>query len=90
MAKQEIDAVLKMGIFEPCVSPWSSPIVPIKKPDCSIRLCIDYRKINAITTPEPFCMPLIDDILDCVDECKFLSKIYLAKGFYQVPIDPKD
>ena len=77
--KQEIDDLSKMGIIEPCVSPWSSSsIEPIKKLDGSIRLCIDYRKINAFTTPDPFCMPLIDDILDCVGECKFLSKIDLA------------
>ena len=48
------------------------------------------RLVQDCTTPDPFCMPLIDDILDCVGECKFLSKIDLAKGFYKVPIDPKD
>ena len=69
--KQEIDDLLKIGIIEPCVSPWSSPIVSIKKLDGSIRFCVDYRKINAITTPDPFCRPLTDDILDRVGECKF-------------------
>ena len=66
------------------MSLWSSPIVPIKKPDDSIRLCIDYRKVNSVTTPDPFYMPLIDDILDNVGECKYLSKLDLSKGFYQV------
>ena len=88
--KAEIDSLLQGGIIEPCKGPWSSPIVPIKKPDGSLRLCVDFRRINAVTIPDPFCMPLIDDILDNVGDCPYLSKLDLAKGFYQVPIQPDD
>ena len=78
--KEEISSLLSAGIKESCVSPWSSPIVPIKNPDGSIRLCIDYRIVNSVTTPDPFHMPLIDDILDNVGECKYLSKLDLSKA----------
>ena len=88
--KEEISYLISAGIKESCVSPWSSPIVPIKKPDGSIRLCIVYRKVNSVTTPDPFYIPLIDDILDNVGECKYLSKLDLSKGFYQVPIKESD
>ena len=88
--EEEISSLLSAGIIESCVSPWSSPIVPIKNPDGSIRLCIDYRKVNSVTTPDPFYMPSIDNILDNVGECKYLSKLNLSKDFYQVPIKESD
>ena len=69
------------------ISPWSSPIVPVKKPDGTIRLCIDFRKLNAVTTLDPYCMQLIEDLLDQVSDCEYLSKLDLSKGFYQIPID---
>ena len=62
----------------------------VRKPDGMIRLCVDYRKLNKVTDPDPFCIPLIEDIIDQVGEAKFLTKIDLSKGFYQVPIDPSD
>ena len=46
------------------------------------------QRINAVPIPDPFCMPLIDDILDNAGDCPYLSKLDLAKGFYQVPIQP--
>ena len=88
--KKEISTLLEAGIIEPTTSPWSSPIVPIKKPDGSVRLCIDFRKLNAVTTPDPYCMPLIEDLLDQVGDCGFLSKLDLSKGFYQIPIRMED
>ena len=45
----------------------------------------EAKCINAVLNGDPFCMPLIEDMLDQVGDCKFLSKIYLSKGFYQVP-----
>ena len=62
-------------------------MVPIKKPDGSLRLCVDFRRINAVTIPDPFCMPLINHILDNMGDCLYLD---LAKVFYQVPIQPDD
>ena len=88
--KKEISTLLEAGIIEPTTSPWSSSIVPIKKPDGSVRLCIDFRKLNAVTTPDPYCMPLIEDLLDQVGDCGFLSKLDLSKGFYQIPIRMED
>ena len=55
---------VRAGIVVPSTSPWSSPTVPIQKSDGSVRLCIDYRKLNAVTVPDPYCMPLIEEILD--------------------------
>ncbi len=47
---------------------------------------VDFRKLNKVTTPEPFTMPSIDFIISQLGEAKFLSKLDLLKGFHQVPL----
>ena len=44
----EISRLLAEGIIKPTVSPWSAPIVLVKKSDGSSRLCVDYRKLNSV------------------------------------------
>ena len=76
--KKEISTLLEARIIEPTTSPWSSSIVPVKKPDGSVRLCIDFSKLNAVTTSDTYCMPLIEELLDQVGDCGFLSKLDLS------------
>ena len=45
--KYALDLLLSKGIIEPCSGPWSSPMLPVKKRDGSVRICIDYRCLNA-------------------------------------------
>ena len=88
--KQELESLLAVGIIRESTSPWASPIVPVRKPDGSIRLCVDFRKLNAITEPDPFYMPAVDEVIDKLGEAKYLSKLDLSKGFYQIKVAPKD
>ena len=88
--KLQIDQLLSLGIIRPSTSPWSSSIVLAKKKDGGIRPCIDFRAVNAISDPDPYLMPLIEDILAMLASARFLSKIDLAKGFHQIPISPSD
>ena len=88
--KVQIDQLLTLGIIRPSSSPWSSSIVLAKKKDGGIRPCIDFRAVNALSDPDPYMMPLIEDILGMLASAKFLSKIDLAKGFHQIPISPGD
>ena len=74
----------------PSTSQWSSPIVPLIKPGGSIRLCMDFRKLNAITQLDPYCMPFVEERIAQVGEAKYLSKMDLSKGFYQVPLAEED
>ena len=71
-------------IIEPSNSSWSCPIVLVRKPDGSFHLCIDFRKLNAVTAPDPYCMPSVEDLLNQVRNCEYLSKHDLTKEFYTV------
>jgi len=62
----------------------------VKKPDNSIRLCVDYKKVNVVTTPAPFYMPTIQEILEKVGQASIMSTIDLNKGYYQVEMREED
>ncbi len=85
--RTEIESMLELGVIEPSVSKWASPLIPVKKKDGGIRIVIDFRKLNQVTVREPFTMPSIDDILSHLGNVTILSKIDLLKGFYQVPME---
>ena len=84
--RAEIRDLLQTGIIVQSTSPWSAPIVPIRKPDGSVHLCVDFRKLNAHTVPCPYYIPLVEELIDKISEAKCLSKLDLAKDFYQVPM----
>ncbi len=54
VVQEEVRAMLKVGIIRTGHSPWASPVVMIPKSDGSLRMCIHYRKLNALTKPDPF------------------------------------
>ena len=86
----QIDHLLELGIIRPSVSPWSSSVVTVKKKDGGVRICIDFRAVNSITQPDPYQMPLIEEILEMLASARFISKVDLNKGFHQIPIEPAD
>ena len=88
--KRQIDQLLQLGIIQPSTSPWSSSVVTVKKKDGGVRICIDFRAVNAVTQPDPYQMPLIEEILDVLASAQFISKVDLNKGFHQIPIQPVD
>ena len=93
---QEIDKqvheLLTNDIIEPSCSPYNSPIVPVRKPDGSLRLCIDYRKLNEVTTPDRFPMPNLLDEIYKLQGVKYFTSLDLTRGYYQMPMadDSKD
>ncbi len=85
--QEEIKTLLQEGIIKESSAPWASPLVPIVKPKGKIRLCVDFRKVNQVTQSVPYLMPQLEDILERAGKAKVLSKIDLAKGFYQLVVD---
>ena len=88
--RRQVDDLLDLGIIVPSVSPWASSVVMVKKKEGGVRICVDYRALNSCTQPDPYLMPLIEDILDTLASAVFISKIDLNKGFHQIPVNPVD
>lgn len=84
---EQIDEMLKLDVIEPTNSPWSSPLWLVDKRDGSHRVCFDGRKLNSVTVPDSYPMPLIDNIVTKVRDATFLSSIDLKNAFYQIPLD---
>ncbi|MEO0454665.1 MAG: reverse transcriptase family protein [Verrucomicrobiota bacterium] len=87
---RQIDLMLENRIVRPSESPWNSPIVMVKKKDNSLRLCIDYRRLNQATIRDSFPLPRVDDTLDSLHGCRFFSSLDLAQGFRQVEMSDED
>ena len=85
--REVVDRLLELGVAEPSHSPWASPIVPVPKKDGSIRICVDYRRLNGVTVADPYYMTTLEEILEKVDNSGCLSKLDLSKGFYQIGIE---
>ena len=77
-----------LDIIEKCTSDWSSPVVPVRKSDGGLRMCVDYRKVNKVTKQENFPMPHLADSIYSAHNIKYFTKVDLIKGYYQVPIHP--
>ena len=84
--KEEVLRLVRQGILVPSQSPWSAPMVPVRKPSGAIRLCIDYRRLNQATLPDSYQMQRVEELLDDVAEAAWLSKLDMNQGFYQVPL----
>ena len=81
--------LVELGIVVPSQSPWASPVVPVPKQDGSVRVCIDYRRLNEVTVGDPYYMITLDEILERVGGNRAISKLDLAKGFYQIEVEPE-
>lgn len=84
-----LNELLKEGIIRKSRSPYSSPIVLIKKKTGDTRLCIDYRELNKITVKDNFTAPLIDDQINGLKNKKYYSLIDLKNGFHHVRMIPR-
>ena len=86
--EKNLDAMIKNGVVTPSTSPWSSPIVLVKKKDGTTRFCVDYRKLNDVTRKDAYPLPRIDATLDALGGAGYFSTMDVASGYWQVEVDP--
>jgi hypothetical protein len=88
--KVQLNELLDKGYIRPSYSPWGCPALFVKKKDQSLRLCVDYRPLNAITVKNKYPLPHIDILFDQLVSAKVFSKVDLHLGYHQIKIRPED
>lgn len=90
--QSQIEQLLKAGFIQPSNSPYSAPVTLAYKKgeNKKTRLCIDFRKLNAIAKSDAEPLPLIDGVLDKLSQAKIFSTLDLTSGYWHIPIHPQD
>ena len=85
--REEIKALLEIGLIRPSQSPFASPCMLINKPDEGHRLVINYAKLNVQCYCQACPIPRIDDLIDRVGQAKFLTKLDITKAYWNLKLD---
>lgn len=87
--QDELDYMLEKDLIERGWSEWASPVTLQPKPGGKMRFCIDFRKVNALSRTDTYPLPRVDDSIDAIGASKYITKVDLAKGYWQVPLTPR-
>ena len=86
----EVTRMLDQGVLKPSSSPWSSPIVMVRKKDGSWCFCVDCPKLISITRQDAYPLPRIDVTLDSLGGATYFDTLDLASGYWQVEVEEQD
>ena len=89
--KSQIETMLLQGVISPVTEPteWCAGIVPVLKPNGSVRICVDLTHLNKAVRHEIHPIPSVDENLAKLGDSKIFSKLDANSGFWQIPFDAK-
>jgi hypothetical protein len=80
--KVQLKELLDKGYIHPSSSPGGCPALFMKKKDQSLRLCVDYQPLNAVTIKNKYSLPRIDILFDQLAGARVFSKVDLRSGYH--------
>jgi transposase InsO family protein len=86
----QVKELLRQGLIEPSNSPYGAPILFVQKKDGTLRMCCDWRKLNAQTIKSRYPLPRIDELMDSLQGAQFFTSLDLQSGYHQILISPED
>ena len=88
VVKEYITENLAKGFIEPSQAPFAAPILFVRKPNGSLRFCIDFRLLNSLTRKDRYPLPLIDETLARLAGAKIYTKLDIRQAFHRIRMDP--
>ena len=88
--KAHIQDLLTKGVVKPSHRPYAAPVVVVRKKNGSVRLCVDYRRLNSKTVKDAYPLPRIEESFNVLAGAKYFTTLDPASGYHQIAMDPKD
>jgi hypothetical protein len=88
--ERQVADLLQSGMIQPSNSPFASPIILARKKTGDWRLCVDYRRLNALTVKNKYLLPVIDELLDELHGTVWFTSLDLSSGYHQIRMAPQD
>lgn len=84
--KSEVEEMMRLGVIEESNSKWNNPIVLVPNPSGALRFCNDFCKLNQVSQFDYYPMPRVDELIESLAKCQYLTILDLTKVYWQIPL----